>query len=36
MPEPDKNIVKVEPGTLLIIVVALLLIPLLFTGFLSQ
>jgi hypothetical protein len=36
MADPDKNVIKVEPGTLLVIVVALLLLPLLITGFLSQ
>lgn len=32
----DKNTVKVEPGTLVLIIVALLLIPLLISGFLFQ
>jgi hypothetical protein len=36
MPQPDKNIIKVEPGTLLVIVVAALLIPLLLTGIFSH
>jgi hypothetical protein len=36
MPNPDKNIIKIEPGTLVLIVSLLLLLPLLFTGFLSQ
>ncbi|MEP0871511.1 hypothetical protein NDA01_17005 [Trichocoleus desertorum AS-A10] len=36
MPNPEKNIIKLEPGTLLLIVSALILLPLLFVGFLSQ
>jgi hypothetical protein len=39
MPNPektDKNIIKIEPGTMLLIVSALILLPLLFVGFLSQ
>lgn len=36
MRDPDKNIVKLDPGTVLLIVSALILLPLLFTGFLSQ
>jgi hypothetical protein len=37
MNESDqKNIIKVDPGTLLAIVAALILIPLLITGFFSQ
>lgn len=34
--EVDKNIINVDPGTLLAIVAAALLIPLLITGFLSH
>ncbi len=36
MPAPNKNEIDVDPGTLLVIVFALLLLPLLFTGFLFQ
>ncbi len=36
MPEPDKNTIKIEPGTLVLIISALILLPLLLTGFLSQ
>jgi hypothetical protein len=37
MREPDKkNIIKVDPGTLLAIVAALILVPLLITGFFAQ
>jgi len=36
MPKPDPNLVRLEPGTLLIIIVVILLVPLLLTGFLSQ
>jgi hypothetical protein len=36
MSEPDKNLIKVEPGTLLLIILALLLVPLLITGFVSH
>jgi len=32
----ERNIIKVEPGTLLVIITVLLLVPLLLTGFLSQ
>jgi hypothetical protein len=32
----ENNIVKIDPGTLLAIVAALILVPLLLTGFLSQ
>jgi hypothetical protein len=32
----DKNVINVDPATLLLVVVALLLIPLLLAGFLSQ
>jgi hypothetical protein len=36
MPEPDKNIIRIEPGTLLILTIAFLLIPLLVAGFVSH
>ncbi len=36
MSDREKNVINIEPGTLLFIVVALLLLPLLLTGFLSQ
>jgi len=36
MGEPDKNLIEVEPGTLLLIILALLLVPLLITGFVSH
>jgi hypothetical protein len=37
MREPDKkNIIKIDPGTLLLIVSLLILLPLLMTGFLGQ
>jgi hypothetical protein len=36
MPEPKTNVVNVDAGTLLLIVSALILLPLLITGFLSQ
>lgn len=36
MHKPDKNTITVEPGTLGLIITALLLVPLLITGFLSQ
>lgn len=36
MSEPDKNLIKIEPGTLVLIVVVLLLLPLLITGFMSH
>jgi hypothetical protein len=36
MAEPDKNLIKIEPGTLLVIISALLLVPLLLAGFFSQ
>ncbi|MGI0485392.1 hypothetical protein ACN4EK_08150 [Pantanalinema rosaneae CENA516] len=32
----DRNIVKIEPGTLVLIIGALILLPLLFTGFFAQ
>ncbi|BAY11008.1 hypothetical protein NIES2098_41850 [Calothrix sp. NIES-2098] len=36
MPEPDKNILKLDPGTLVLIVSILILLPLLLAGFFSQ
>ncbi len=36
MPEPQKNTLKIEPGTLVLIVSVLILLPLLLAGFLSQ
>lgn len=37
MREPDKkNIIKIEPGTLVLIISVLLLVPLLIAGFWSQ
>jgi hypothetical protein len=36
MPDPQKNIVNIEPGTLVLIITALLLIPLLIAGFAFQ
>jgi hypothetical protein len=36
MRDPDKNVIKVDPGTLLLIISALILLPLLITGFVSQ
>ena len=36
MRDPNENIVKIDPGTLLAIVAALILVSLLLTGFLSQ
>jgi hypothetical protein len=35
-PNPDKNLVRVDPGTLLLVTVAVLLIPLLIAGFFSH
>jgi hypothetical protein len=32
----ERNVIKIEPGTLLAIIAVLLLVPLLLTGFLSQ
>ncbi|MEO1208771.1 MAG: hypothetical protein AAFX78_04430 [Cyanobacteria bacterium J06638_20] len=32
----ERNIIKIEPGTLLAIIAVMLLVPLLLTGFLSQ
>jgi hypothetical protein len=34
--QPDKNTVKIDAGTLVLIISALILLPLLITGFLSQ
>lgn len=36
MPEPKKNEINVEPGTVAVIVFVFILLPLLLTGFLSQ
>lgn len=36
MRDPKTNVVEVDAGTLLLIVSALILLPLLITGFLSQ
>jgi hypothetical protein len=36
MPDPEKNVINIEPGTLLLIISALLLLPLLLVGFFSQ
>jgi hypothetical protein len=36
MPDPNKNEIDIEPGTLLLIVCALLLVPLLLAGFFFQ
>jgi hypothetical protein len=36
MPEPDKNLVKIQPGTLLLIISLLILVPLLLAGFFAQ
>ncbi len=36
MSDPEKGIIKLDPATLGLIVTALLLLPLLLTGFLSQ
>ncbi len=35
MSSSDKNEIKVEPGTLVLIIVAFLLLPLLITGFVA-
>ncbi|HEY9761530.1 MAG TPA: hypothetical protein V6D07_03335 [Trichocoleus sp.] len=32
----DKNVIRVEPATLVLIISALILLPLLLTGFISQ
>jgi len=36
MSDRDKNVINIEPGTLALIISALILLPLLITGFLSQ
>lgn len=36
MPEPQKNTLKIDPGTLVLIVSVLILLPLILAGFLSQ
>ncbi len=36
MSDPEKNTINIDPGTLLLIATALIFLPLLFTGFLSQ
>lgn len=36
MPDPEKNAINIDPVTLVVVVSALLLVPLLFAGFLSQ
>lgn len=36
MKDPDKNTLKIDPGTLVAIVSALILLPLLIAGFFSQ
>lgn len=36
MPNPEKNTINIDPGTMLLVVSALILLPLLFVGFLSQ
>ncbi|BAY62899.1 hypothetical protein NIES22_29750 [Calothrix brevissima NIES-22] len=36
MPEPDKKILNIDPGTLVLIVSVLILLPLLVAGFFSQ
>jgi len=36
MPEPDKNLIKLDPGTVVVIIAVLLLVPLLLTGFLAH
>lgn len=33
MPNPEKNHIKIDPGTLVLIAGALILLPLLFAGF---
>jgi hypothetical protein len=35
MPEPDKNELKIDPGTLVLVIFILILLPLLLTGFLG-
>lgn len=36
MPDPEKNVIKIDPGTVVLIVSILLLLPLLFAGFFWQ
>lgn len=36
MPNPQNNEIKIDPGTLLVILSVLILLPLLLTGFLGQ
>jgi hypothetical protein len=36
MSDPQKNHIKIDPATLVLIVSALILLPLLLTGFLGQ
>ncbi len=36
MRDPQKNHIKIDPATLVLIVSALILLPLIITGFLSQ
>lgn len=36
MRDPNENVIKIDAGTLLVIVSALILVPLLLAGFLSQ
>jgi len=36
MNDPDKNVIKVDPGTLLFVITAVLLLPLLLTGFFAH
>jgi len=36
MPKPQKNTTDIEPGTIFMVICALLLLPLLLTGFFSQ
>jgi hypothetical protein len=36
MPEPDKNEIKLDPGTVILIISALILLPLLLTGFFAH
>jgi preprotein translocase subunit Sec61beta len=36
MPEPEKNTLKIDPGTLVLIVSVLILLPLLLAGFFAH
>jgi len=36
MRDPEKNVIKIDPATLVLIVSILILLPLLVAGFLSQ